>query len=145
MATMPNYLALCARVKRINPAAAKYMRSAIAMERANDADSLSGAFVWQGTPQRHAFWAAIDQKLQGMPARLPSKRDLARAAKEAAAAEAKKNADAAARAAARTALPIPAQKFLSYLDANIDAFGCQRGHVIATVGAILGVDLTPHA
>lgn len=49
----------------------------------------------------------------------------------------------AEKEAERAALPTPAQSFLRYLDANTDAFGCQREHVVATVGAILGVDLTP--
>ncbi len=62
----------------------------------------------------------------------------AEAAKKAA--EDKAKADAA-RAASRAALPKPAQDFLAYLDANTGAFGCQRQHVIATVGAILGVSL----
>lgn len=59
--------------------------------------------------------------------------------------EAKKFAEEKAKAekeAKRAALPTPAQSFLRYLDANTDAFGCQREHVVATVGAILGVDLT---
>ena len=62
-------------------------------------------------------------------------------------AEAKKKAAEekakAEKEAKRAALPTPAQSFLRYLDANTDAFGCQREHVVATVGAILGVDLTP--
>ena len=49
----------------------------------------------------------------------------------------------AEKEAKRAALPTPARSFLSYLDANGYAFGCQRKHVVATVGAILGVDLTP--
>lgn len=59
---------------------------------------------------------------------------------------AKKFAEEKAKAkkeAKRAALPSQAQSFLRYLDANTDAFGCQRKHVVATVGAILGVDLTP--
>ncbi len=59
-----------------------------------------------------------------------------------AAADVKAAKAVADRVAALANLPTPARVFLSYLDANPSAFGCQRTHVIATVGALLGVDFS---
>jgi hypothetical protein len=62
---------------------------------------------------------------------------------EAVAAAEKKALEAEAkRKALLTTLPVPARNFVAYLDKHWEAFGCQRRHVIATVGAILGVDLS---
>lgn len=64
-------------------------------------------------------------------------------AKRIAAAEAERKAKQDADAKARAMLPLPAKNFLAYLDSKPEAFSCQREHVVATVGAILGLDLAP--
>lgn len=106
-----------------------------------------GARGWLGGPDgipprdyKTTLRRIIDRTLTKAE-RAAEKREAAKAAAEAKAkqeAEAKAKADREAR---RAALPIPGKAFLAYLDANPDAFGCQRRHVVATVGAILGVDL----
>jgi hypothetical protein len=83
--------------------------------------------------------------------RKPTKAELAKQRadeKHAAELERKRLADAAAakakadaeRAAKRAALPAPARAFLSYMDANPDAFGRQRRHVTGVLACVFGVD-----
>lgn len=62
------------------------------------------------------------------------------AAADAAAAALKAKAEADAKAAKRAALPAPARAFLAYMDANPDAFGCQRRHVSGVLACVFGVD-----
>jgi hypothetical protein len=74
-------------------------------------------------------------------------RKMTKKEREAQAAAEKKEREARAAAEAKradllTTLPVPARNFVAYLDKHREAFGCQRRHVIATVGAILGVDLS---
>ncbi len=91
-----------------------------------------------GLVRIHGRETAGQRKRRVASEKAQAKRDaVAKAAADAKAAKA-----VADRTAARSGLPTPARSFLSYLDANPNAFGCQRVHVIATVGAILGVDFS---
>lgn len=104
--------------------------------------------IW---PQcKEGDWAALTRAVRAVLKRCKpmSKADAKKLAEaeRCEAEKAKADAEAAAKKAAeeakRAALPKPAKDFLAHLDAHPDAFGCQRRHVVATVGAILGVDLS---
>jgi hypothetical protein len=57
--------------------------------------------------------------------------------------DAKKKAEEKIKKQKLARLPVSARNFILYLEKHKDAFGCQREHVVATVGAILNVDLAP--
>lgn len=70
--TLPtNYLALCERVEKLDPEAAKYMREeapklprfAYLPEDTEPVADLSSAFEWGRTPQGHEYWKSIKDRL----------------------------------------------------------------------------------
>lgn len=64
----PKYAALCDRVERLDPEAAKYMRSeALSLTRFDqcgrkDPENIDYAFVWDETPQGHEFWDDLNER-----------------------------------------------------------------------------------
>jgi hypothetical protein len=60
------YQELIERVRVLDAEAAEYLET-----KARSSDShvltnmLSGSFIWDRTPQGHAYWDAIDEKLHG--------------------------------------------------------------------------------
>lgn len=60
------YQRLIAKVAKINPTAAEYMRHDMRnLEGFDTSDSLWGVICWSETPQGHVYWADIANQIEG--------------------------------------------------------------------------------
>lgn len=100
------------------------------------------AAAWTN-PQR-TYWAWFDRSLVEIVSEPAGPDDIVRleARLKAAKAAVKKGKEAAAkRAKTLASLNAPQRALVDYFDANTDAFGCQRKHVLAVLSIVAGKDL----